>query len=90
VSTTPPPSEETELGDEPTQLHRLADVTEACLRRAQEEIEQATVALKQAQEEVIEKRQVAQQEKVSLQSKFEEEKCRSNMRKNNCSWSRLE
>jgi hypothetical protein len=29
VSTAPPPSEETELGDEPTQLHRLADATEA-------------------------------------------------------------
>jgi hypothetical protein len=33
VSTGPPPSEAPELGDEPTQLHRLADVTEAHLRR---------------------------------------------------------
>jgi hypothetical protein len=56
VSTAPPPSEETELGDEPAQLHRIADATEAHLRRMQEEKEQATVALKQAQEEVIEKR----------------------------------
>jgi hypothetical protein len=32
------------------------------------------VALKQAQEEVIEQRRVAQQEKATLQEKFEEEK----------------
>jgi hypothetical protein len=32
------------------------------------------VALKQAQEEVIEKRRVAQQEKDELQAKFEEDK----------------
>jgi hypothetical protein len=37
VSTAPPPSEEPELGDEPTQLCRIADVTEAHLRRAKEE-----------------------------------------------------
>jgi hypothetical protein len=74
VSTVPPPSEEPELGDEPTQLRRIADATEAHLRRAQEEKEQATVALKQAQEEVIEQRRVAQQEKDDLQTKFEEER----------------
>jgi hypothetical protein len=34
VSTTPPPSEDIELGDEPTQLCKLADVIEARLRRA--------------------------------------------------------
>jgi hypothetical protein len=49
-------------------------VTEAHLRHAQEEKEQAMVALKQAQEAVIEQRRIAQQEKASLQSKFEEEK----------------
>jgi hypothetical protein len=54
VSTAPPPLEETELGDEPTQLHRLVDATEACLFHAQEETEQATVALKQEKKEVIE------------------------------------
>jgi VIT1/CCC1 family predicted Fe2+/Mn2+ transporter len=70
----PPPSEETELGDEPTQLRRIADATEAHLRRVQEEKEQATVALKQAQEEVIEQCRVAQQEKDDLQTKFEEER----------------
>jgi hypothetical protein len=32
ISTTPPPLGEPELGYEPTQLHRLADVTEACLQ----------------------------------------------------------
>jgi hypothetical protein len=53
---------------------RIADATEAHLRRTQEEKEQATVALKQAQEEVIEQRRVAQQEKDDLQTKFEEEK----------------
>jgi hypothetical protein len=45
VSTVPPPSEEPELGDEPAQLHRLADVTEACLHRAQVQKDQATMAL---------------------------------------------
>jgi hypothetical protein len=74
VSTAPPPPEEPELGDEPTQLRRIADATEAHLRRMQEEKEQASVALKQAQEEIIEKRRVAQQEKDDLQTKFEENK----------------
>jgi hypothetical protein len=60
VSTAPLPSEEPELGDEPTQLHRLADATEAHLRRAQEETEQATQALKQVQEVVIEQHRVAE------------------------------
>jgi chromosome segregation ATPase len=74
VSTAPPPSEETELGDEPAQLHRIADATEAHLRHVQEEKEQATEALKQVQEEVIEKRRVAQQEKDDLQAKFTEDR----------------
>jgi hypothetical protein len=34
VSTVPLSSGEQELGDEPSQLHRLADTIEACLRRA--------------------------------------------------------
>jgi hypothetical protein len=74
VSTAPPPSEEPELGDEPTQLHRIVDVTKACLHRVQEEKEQASVALKQAQEEIIEQRRVTQQKKDDLQTKFEENK----------------
>jgi hypothetical protein len=48
------------LGDEPAQLRRIANVTEAHLHHMKEEKEQATVALKQAQEEIIEKSQVAQ------------------------------
>jgi hypothetical protein len=56
VSTVTPPSEAPELGDEPTQLRRLADVTEARLHHAQEETEQATEALKKVQEVVIEQR----------------------------------
>jgi hypothetical protein len=40
----------------------------------QEEKEQTTVALKQAQEEVIEQRQVGQQEKNNLQEKFTEDR----------------
>jgi hypothetical protein len=62
------------LEDEPAQLCRIADATKARLRRIQEEKEQATVALKQEQEEVIEQRRVVQQEKDDLQIKFEEDK----------------
>jgi hypothetical protein len=76
VSTTPLPSEETklDLGDEPTQVHRIDDVTKSHLRRAQKETEQATVSLKQAQEEVIYQHRIAHQEKDALQENFEEEK----------------
>jgi hypothetical protein len=63
-----------EVGDEPAQLCRLADSTEAHLRRVQEEKEQATEALKQAKEEALEKCRVAQQEKDDLQAKFAEDK----------------
>jgi hypothetical protein len=74
VSTMLLPTGELELGDEPAQLHRLADVTEARLHHAQEEIEQATYTLKQVQGVLIEQHQVEEQEKVSLWAKFEEEK----------------
>ena len=74
VSIAPPPWEEPELGDEPAQLHRLDDVTEVYLHWAQDEKYQATTALKQAQEEVIEQHKIAQQEKDALQVKFEEER----------------
>jgi chromosome segregation ATPase len=74
VSIVPSPSEEPELGDEPAQVRRLANATKARLHRAQEEIEQATQALKQVQEVIIEQRRVVKQEKVSLQTKFEEAK----------------
>jgi DNA anti-recombination protein RmuC len=83
VSTAPPSSEGTELGDEPTQLRRIADVTEAHLHRIQEEKEQATEALKQAQEESIEQCRVAQQEKDDIQAKFAEDRAQIRRRKNN-------
>jgi hypothetical protein len=54
VSTARPPPEEPELGYELAQLHRIVDATKAHLLHVQEEKEQAIVALKQAQEEIIE------------------------------------
>jgi hypothetical protein len=39
VSTAPTPTKGTELGDEPAQLRRIANVTEALLRHVQEEKE---------------------------------------------------
>jgi hypothetical protein len=59
VPTAPSSSKTTELGDEPTQLRRLADATEARLQKIQEEKEKATEALKQEKEEVLEKLRVA-------------------------------
>jgi hypothetical protein len=72
---------EPELGDEPAQLHRLADTVEARLRRAQEETEQATQALTQVQGVLVEKRSAAEQEKLALQVKFDEEKAQATTRK---------
>jgi hypothetical protein len=74
VSTVPSSIENIELGDEPTQLRRLADATEARLHRVQEEKEQATEALKQEKEEVLEKLRVAQQEKDDIREKFKEDR----------------
>jgi hypothetical protein len=51
MSIAPPSPEGTELGDEPAQLRRIENATEARLRRVQEEKEQATKALKQEKEE---------------------------------------
>jgi hypothetical protein len=42
ASSAPSSSQTAELGDEPTQLRRLADATEARFQRAQEEKEKAT------------------------------------------------
>jgi hypothetical protein len=53
-------SGELELGDEPAQLHRLADVVEAHLHHAQEEEEQATQTLKQVQGDIVEQRRIAE------------------------------
>jgi hypothetical protein len=74
VSTAPSPLEESKLGDEPTQLCRLANVTKAHLHQARVEKEKVTVALQQAQEEVIEQCRIARQDRDSLQAKFEEER----------------
>jgi hypothetical protein len=70
-----------ELGDEPTQLRRLADATEARLQKVQEEKEKATKALKQEKEEVLEKLRVArysvtayENEKEQFQAMIQEEK----------------
>ena len=47
VPTTHSSSKSAELGDEPTQIRRLADAIEARLRQVHEEKEKATKALKQ-------------------------------------------
>jgi hypothetical protein len=63
-----------EVGNEPSQLHRLADSTEDHLRRVHEEKEQDTKELNQEKEEALEKCWIAQQEKDDLQAKFAEDK----------------
>jgi hypothetical protein len=55
-------------------LHQITDKVEARLRRAQEETTQATQALAQAQEDLLEQRSNAEREKLALQAKWEEEK----------------
>jgi hypothetical protein len=74
VPTVPSSAESVELGDEPTQLRRLADATEARLCRVQEEKEQATETLKKEKEEVLEQLQAVQKEKDELRVMFEEDK----------------
>jgi hypothetical protein len=56
VSTAPLTAGTVEPGDEPTQLHRIADMVEAHLRRAQEDTVQATQALTQVQGVLVEQR----------------------------------
>jgi hypothetical protein len=73
VSTAPPSTENVELGDDPTQLRKLADATETRLCRVQEEKEQATNALRQ-EKESLEQLRVVKKEKYDLQTKFEEDK----------------
>jgi hypothetical protein len=81
VPTVPLPSGEIELGDKPAQLHRPADTVEARLRHTQEEMEQATQALKQVQVLLIEKCIFVEKEKVSIQAKFEEERAQMKQEK---------
>ena len=80
MPTTPSLSETIELGDEPTQLRRLVDATEARLHRVKEEKEKAIEALKKEKEEVLEKLWVAQycvtayeNDKDEFQAMLEEE-----------------
>jgi DNA repair exonuclease SbcCD ATPase subunit len=74
VSTAPLSVGTPELGDEPAQLHRIANTVEARLRRAQEEAQQATQALTQVQGVLVEQCSAAEQEKSTLQAKWNEEK----------------
>jgi hypothetical protein len=74
VSNVPLPLETLELGDESTQLHRIVDIVEDRLRRAQEETMQATQALAQVQEDLLEKQSSAEWENISLQAKWDEER----------------
>jgi hypothetical protein len=68
------PEGTTEAGDESVQLHRIADIVEVRLRKVEEVTTQATQALKQAQEEIIEQRRAAQQEKEAIQEKFDRDR----------------
>jgi hypothetical protein len=65
---------EPELEYELGQLHHLAEIVEARLRRAQEETTQSTQALTQVQGVLVEKHSDAEWEKLALQEKFDEEK----------------
>jgi hypothetical protein len=53
MSTMPSSTKSVELGDEPTQLCRLADAIETRLHQVQEEKEKAIEALKQEKEEAF-------------------------------------
>jgi DNA-directed RNA polymerase subunit N (RpoN/RPB10) len=85
------------LGDEPAQLRRLADATEARLQRVQEEKEKAIEALKKEKEEVLEKLRVArycvtayENEKDEFWAMLEEDKERYRGKRTSCSQSRLQ
>ena len=60
VSTAPLTTEIIGIGDEPTQLHQIADKVEARLRRAQEDIAKATQALTQVQSTLVEQQSKAE------------------------------
>jgi hypothetical protein len=74
VSTMPPSSEGTELGEEPSQLRQIVDVTKSHVRRVHEEKELATESFKKEKEEEREQCQVAQQEKYDIQARFAEDR----------------
>jgi hypothetical protein len=60
VSIAPLTTGTVEPGDEPTQLHQIADMVEARLRQAQEETTQAIQALTQVQGVLVEQRSAAE------------------------------
>jgi hypothetical protein len=72
VHVVPTASQTTELGDEPAQLRRLADATEARLQKIQEEKEKAMEALKQEKDEVLEQLRVARYSVAAYESEREE------------------
>jgi hypothetical protein len=90
VSTAPLSSEGIELGDEPAQVRRLADATEARLCRVQEEKEQATEALKQAKEEALENIGLRNKRKMTSRRSLQRIERKSRKKKNSFSRSRWE
>jgi hypothetical protein len=74
VSIAPSTSGTEEPRDELAQLHQITNKVKARLRRAQEETSQSTQALAQAQKDMLDQRSNAEQEKLALQAKWEEEK----------------
>jgi hypothetical protein len=71
VHIVPIASQTAELGDEPAQLRRLVDATEARLQKIQEEKEKAIKALKQEKYEVLEQLRVAQYSVATYESERE-------------------
>jgi hypothetical protein len=74
VSIAPLPLGTPKVGDEPAQIHQIADTVEARLPQAQEETTQATLDLVQVQGVLVEQCRDTEQEKSALQVKFNEEK----------------
>jgi hypothetical protein len=74
VSTASLSARASKLGDEPSQLHHIIDIVESHLRQAQEETVQATQALAQVQGDLVGQRSNVEQENLSLQANWDEEK----------------
>jgi hypothetical protein len=73
VSTTPMLEGTPKAGDELVQLRRIVDLVKVRLQKEEEVKTQATQALKHAHKEIIEQHQAAQQEKKTIQEKFDKE-----------------
>jgi hypothetical protein len=72
VPTTPSSPQNTKLGDEPTQLRRLVDVTEDQIQKIHEEKEKATEALKKEKDESLEQLRVVWYYVTSYENEKEE------------------